>query len=105
MHPSSNCLLAGKDKPLLVKWNALLMLDLGHDVVDHITQFNFKGDGFAGQGLDKDLHTTTETIIVGEGVPRAVVQWQRNVVGQVGNRSRPKIWLRQYWWCQQTPPW
>ena len=83
MHLSSNCFLAGKDKLLLVKWNALLMLDLGHDVVDRIAQFNFEGDGFAGQGLDKDLHTTMEMIIVGEGAPRAVVQWQQNVVGQV----------------------
>ena len=69
------------------------MLDLGHDVVNRIAQFNFKGDGFAGQGLDKDLHTTTETIVVGEGAPRAVVQWWRNVVGWVGNRPHPKIWL------------
>ena len=93
VHPSSNCFSAGKDKPLLVKWNALLMLDLGHDVVDCIARFNFEGDGFAGQGLDEDLHTTMETIVVREGAPRAVVQWQRNVVGQVGNCPRPKIWL------------
>ena len=96
MHPSSNCFLAGEDKPLLVKWNALLMLDLGNDIVDCITQFNFEGDSFAGQGLDEDLHTTKETIVVREGAPRAVVQWRRNVVGWVGNRPHPKIWLGQY---------
>ena len=74
MHPSSNCFLASEDKPLLVKWNALLMLDLGHDVVDHIARFNFEGDGFSGQGLDEDLHTTTEMIVVREGASRAVIQ-------------------------------
>ena len=50
------------------------MLDLGHDIVDCIAWFNFKGDGFAGQGLDEDLHTTTETIVVREGASRAVIQ-------------------------------
>ena len=74
MHPSSNCFSAGEDKPLLVKWNALLMLDLGHDVVDRITRFNFEGDGFSSQGLDEDLHTTMEMIIVREGASRAVIQ-------------------------------
>ena len=81
------------------------MLDLGHDVVDRIAQFNFEGDGFASQGLDKNLHTTTEMIVVGESAPRAVVQWRWNVVGWVGNRPCPKIWLGQYRWCRQTPPW
>ena len=96
MHPSSNCFSASKDKLLLVKWNALLMLDLDHDVVNRIARFNFEGDGFAGQGLDEDLHTTMEAIIVREGVLRAVVQWWQNVVGWVGNCPHPKIWLQQY---------
>jgi len=54
-------LLASEDETLLVWGNALLVLNLGLDVFDGIRGLNLKGDGLAGQGLDKDLHTTTET--------------------------------------------
>jgi hypothetical protein len=45
---------------LLVRGNALLVLDLGLDVVDGVRRFHLEGDGLAGQCLDKDLHATTE---------------------------------------------
>jgi len=54
-------LLSGEDQPLLVRWDALFVLDLGLDIVDRVGRFHFEGDGFAGQCLDKDLHTTMET--------------------------------------------
>ena len=54
-------LLTSKDQALLVRRNALLVLDLGLDVVNRVRRLDFKGDGFACQGLDEDLHTTTET--------------------------------------------
>jgi len=54
-------LLAGEDKTLLVWGNALLVLNLGLDVFDGIRGLNLEGDGLAGQRLDEDLHTTTET--------------------------------------------
>lgn len=38
-------LLAGKDKTLLVRRNALLVLDLGLDVVDGVGRLNLEGDG------------------------------------------------------------
>jgi hypothetical protein len=53
-------LLAGKDEALLVGRNALLVLDLGLDRVDGVRRLDLEGDGFAGQGLDEDLHATTE---------------------------------------------
>ena len=73
-------LLAGKDETLLVRWDALLVLDLGLDVVNGVRGFDFQGDSLAGQGLDKDLHTTAETedkvksgllldVVVREGAP------------------------------------
>ncbi|RDY12636.1 hypothetical protein CR513_02531, partial [Mucuna pruriens] len=43
-------LFPGKDKPLLIWWNTLLVLNLG-----------FHGYGFTSQGLDKDLHATSQT--------------------------------------------
>jgi len=54
-------LLASKDQPLLVWGNSLLVLDLGLDVLDGVRGLHFQGDGLASQGLDEDLHTTTQT--------------------------------------------
>ena len=49
-------LLAGEDQPLLVRWDALLVLDLGIDVLDRVRSFDLQRDGLAGQRLDEDLH-------------------------------------------------
>jgi hypothetical protein len=49
-------LLAGKDEPLLVRGNALLVLDLGLDVVNGVGRLHLEGDGLAGEGLNEDLH-------------------------------------------------
>jgi hypothetical protein len=54
-------LLAGEDQALLVWGNALLVLDLGLDVVDGVGRLNLEGDSLAGEGLHEDLHTTTQT--------------------------------------------
>ncbi|KFQ28375.1 hypothetical protein N332_06581, partial [Mesitornis unicolor] len=54
-------LFASKDEPLLIRWNAFLVLDLGLDVLNGVTGFNFQGDGLARQGLHEDLHATSET--------------------------------------------
>jgi len=54
-------LLAGEDETLLVGGNALLVLDLGLDIVDGVGRLDLKGNGLAGEGLDENLHTTAET--------------------------------------------
>merc|ERR1712029_564102 len=54
-------LLAGEDQPLLIWGNSLLVLDLGLDILDGVRGLNLKSDGLSGQGLDEDLHTTTQT--------------------------------------------
>ena len=48
-------LLPGEDQTLLVRRDALLVLDLGLDVVDGVGGFDFEGDGFAREGLDEAL--------------------------------------------------
>ena len=48
-------LLAGKDEALLVRGDALLVLDLGLDVVDGIRGLNLESDGLSSQSLDEDL--------------------------------------------------
>ena len=46
-------LLAGKDQALLVRGNALLVLDLALDIVDGVRGLDLKGDGLAREGLDE----------------------------------------------------
>merc|ERR1719431_869228 len=71
-------LLAGEDEPLLVRGDALLVLDLGLDVLDGVRRLHLEGDGLAGQGLHEDLHPSAEPehevegallldVVVGEG--------------------------------------
>jgi hypothetical protein len=54
-------LLSGEDETLLVRRNALLVLDLALDVVDGVARFNLQCDRLAGESFDEDLHTTTKT--------------------------------------------
>ena len=49
-------LLASKDQTLLVRRDALLVLNLGLHIVDGIGRLNLEGNGLAGEGLDEDLH-------------------------------------------------
>ena len=45
---------------LLVWQNALLVLDLHLDIVNHIGGLNLKGDSPGSEGLNEDLHTAME---------------------------------------------
>merc|ERR1719188_2333779 len=71
-------LLAGEDQTLLIGRDALLILNLGLNVVDGVGWLDLEGDGLAGEGLHEDLHATTEAedkmkrgllldVVVGEG--------------------------------------
>ena len=54
-------LLSRKNQTLLVRRNAFLILNLCLHVVDSIRRFHLQGDGFASQGLDKNLHSAAKT--------------------------------------------
>merc|ERR1712156_1027673 len=54
-------LFTSKDQPLLVWRNAFLVLDLSLDIFNGVRWLYLKGDGLASQGLDKNLHTTSQT--------------------------------------------
>merc|ERR1712142_213911 len=54
-------LFASKDQPLLVWGNAFLVLDLSLDIFNGVRWLYLKGDGLASQGLDKNLHTTSQS--------------------------------------------
>jgi len=54
-------LFAGKDQPLLVRGNAFLVLDFGLHILNGVRGLHFKCDGLASQGLDEDLHTSSQS--------------------------------------------
>ena len=49
-------LLSGEDETLLVRWDALFVLNLLLDDVDAVVAFDLQGDGLASQGFNEDLH-------------------------------------------------
>ena len=48
-------LFSGEDQPLLVRRDALLVLDFLFDVVDRVARLDVQRDGLARQRLDEDL--------------------------------------------------
>ena len=54
-------LLTSKDEALLIGGDALLVLDLGLDVLNGVRRLNIEGDGLASQSLDEDLHATAKS--------------------------------------------
>jgi hypothetical protein len=54
-------LFTHKDKTLLIRRNALLVLNFGLYIVDCVRRLDLQGDHLAGKGLDENLHTATET--------------------------------------------
>ena len=49
-------LLPSEDQALLVRRDALLVLDLGLHGVDGVSALDLEGDGLAGECLHEDLH-------------------------------------------------
>merc|ERR1719464_2050847 len=54
-------LLSSKDQSLLIWRNTFLVLDLCLDILNGITRLHLQSDGLASQGLDKDLHTSSQS--------------------------------------------
>merc|ERR1719186_1990058 len=53
-------LLASENQPLLVRWDSLLVLDLGLNVLYRVGWLHLEGDGLASQGLHEDLHASPQ---------------------------------------------
>ena len=58
-------LLARKDQALLIRGDALLVLDLGLDSVDGVRGLDLEGNGLTREGLHEDLH---DCLLSGEDV-------------------------------------
>jgi len=54
-------LFASKDQPLLIRWNAFLILDLALDIINRIRTLHFKGNCLPRQSFDKNLHSSSQT--------------------------------------------
>ena len=53
-------LFSSEDKSLLIWWDSFLVLDLGFHVFNGVGGLNIESDRLAGEGLNEDLHATTE---------------------------------------------
>ena len=58
-------LLAGEDEALLVGGDALLVLDLGLDIIDCVRGLDLESDSLAGESLNEDLHAGMWTKVCG----------------------------------------
>jgi hypothetical protein len=54
-------LLSSEDESLLIGRDTFLVLNLGLDVFNGVRWLNIKSDGLASQGLDEDLHTSSQS--------------------------------------------
>merc|ERR1719210_135320 len=54
-------LLSGKNKTLLIRGNSFLVLNLCFYVLDRVRRLNFKSNGFSGEGLDENLHSSSQS--------------------------------------------
>jgi len=54
-------LLSSENQSLLVWWDSFLVLDLGLDILDGVSWLDIEGDGLTSEGLDEDLHTSSES--------------------------------------------
>ena len=53
-------LLSSEDETLLIRGDAFFVLNLGLHIVDRVGGLDFQGDRLAREGLNNDLHTSTE---------------------------------------------
>uniref|UniRef100_A0A914ZTG7 Uncharacterized protein n=1 Tax=Parascaris univalens TaxID=6257 RepID=A0A914ZTG7_PARUN len=54
-------LLTSKDESLLIRGDALFVLNLRLNIFDCIGCLYFQCDGFTGKSLDEDLHTAAQS--------------------------------------------
>jgi hypothetical protein len=82
-------LLASKNQALLIRRDALLVLDLGFDVVDRIRGLDLEGDGLAREGLDEAVPILVSASFFPSTSPiRVVGQAKEILVRRVPNIGR-----------------
>merc|ERR1712186_209072 len=86
-------LLSSKDQPLLVWGDALLVLDLGLDILNGVRRLHPQGDGLPGQRLDEDLHTSSqpENQVKGGLLLDVVVRKSSSIVQLLSSKDQPLL--------------
>merc|ERR1712244_215495 len=86
-------LLASEDQPLLIWGDSLLVLDLGLDVLNAIGGLDLEGDGLPSEGLDEDLHTSSESEHKMEGrlLLDVVVRKSSSVLKLLASKDQPLL--------------
>jgi len=54
-------LLSGEDESLLIWRDSFFVLNFGFDIFNGVGGFNIQCDGLTSEGLDEDLHSTSES--------------------------------------------
>ena len=72
-------LLAREDQTLLVRGDALLVLDLGLDVVDRVGRLDVQGDGLARQGLHLSMVVPSVSAVFRFGIALALLRFPLSV--------------------------
>ena len=75
-------LLTSEDETLLVGRDALLVLDLGLDIVDSIGGLDLEGDGLSSESFNEDLHSW-----IGEELVEEVAVVGREMGGTPQNKG------------------
>ena len=92
-------LLSSEDKSLLVWRDSFLILDLGFNILNGVSWFNIKGDGFTSEGLYEDLHTSSESENqVKSGLLLDVVVWKSSSIFKLlsGEDKSLLVWWNSF---------
>merc|ERR1712079_88355 len=86
-------LLSSKDQPLLVWGDALLVLDLGLDILNGVRWLHLQGDGLPSQRLDEDLHTSSqpENQVEGGLLLDVVVRKSSSIFQLLSSKDQPLL--------------
>merc|ERR1711913_61285 len=86
-------LLASEDQPLLIWGDSLLVLNLGLDVLNGVGWLDLEGDGLPGEGLDEDLHTSSQSEHKMEGalLLDVVVRESSSVLQLLASEDQPLL--------------
>merc|ERR1711994_162693 len=86
-------LLSSKDQPLLVWGDALLVLDLGLDILNGVRRLHLQCDGLASQGLHKDLHSSSQSQHKMEGrlLLYVVVRKSSSILKLLASKDQPLL--------------
>merc|ERR1719309_1732944 len=86
-------LFPSKDQPLLIWWDAFLVLDFRFHVLDSIRSFNLESDRLTSQSLDEDLHSTpqSENKMKGRFLLNVIVRQSSPVLQLLTSKDKPLL--------------